>query len=306
MEAKKERSIILIVEDEKMNIDVLVALLEPYYRTIVARNGEQALRRLENPPLPDLILLDVMMPDMDGYEVCRKIKNIESIHDIPVIFITVKKEEQDEAKGFQVGAVDYITKPFSPVTALARVKTHIELKKRGDMLEQIAGLDGLTDIPNRRQFDRFLASEWKRSLRYGHNISIILADIDFFKYFNDYYGHAEGDECLRKVAAAISDAMRAEDLAARYGGEEFACILPETGNEGALTVSRRILENVRILDVPHEKSTVADHVTISIGFATAVPPFKDRPLDVVVMADKALYEAKQKGRNRILNFNDLE
>ncbi|MDM8557124.1 diguanylate cyclase [Desulfococcaceae bacterium HSG7] len=304
MQLNEDRAKILIVDDEKINLDVMVSLLKPNYRTVAAKKGEMALKRLEKPPLPDLILLDIMMPGMDGYEVCRKIKQIPEARDIPVIFITAKTEVQDEAEGFQAGAVDYITKPFSPLIVMARVKTHIELKRRGDMLERLAGLDGLTGIPNRRQFDQFLGAEWKRSLRYEHKFSIILVDIDFFKLYNDCYGHTEGDVCLKKVAGSIFKAVpRSEDLAARYGGEEFACILPETGNKGALAVANRILESVRALKIPHAQSKVDSHVTVSVGLATAVPPLKDRKLELVKLADKALYQAKLKGRNQIANLN---
>ena len=304
MQLNEERAKILIVDDEKINLDVMVGLLKPNYRIVAAKKGEMALKRLEKPPLSDLILLDIMMPGMDGYEVCRKIKQNPETRDIPVIFITAKIEEQDEAQGFQAGAVDYITKPFSPLIVMARVKTHIELKRRGDMLERLAGLDGLTGIPNRRQFDQFLDAEWKRSLRYEHNLSIILVDIDFFKLYNDCYGHTEGDVCLKKVAGSIFKAVpRPEDLAARYGGEEFACILPETGNKGALAVANRILENVRALKIPHAQSKAVRHVTVSVGLATAVPPLKNRKLELVKLADKALYQAKLKGRNQIINLN---
>jgi len=302
MHMKEKRTKILIVDDEKVNIDVLVGLLKPYYQTVSAKNGEQAIKRLTKKPLPDLILLDIMMPGMNGYEVCRKIKSDPSCRDIPVIFITVKDDEQDEAKGFDAGAADYITKPFRPLIVLARVRAHIEIKKRGDMLEELAGLDGLTGIPNRRQFDQFLDVEWKRSLRYRHRISLILTDVDFFKLYNDHYGHAQGDECLRKVARAFSHSItRSADIAARYGGEEFACILPETGNEGALALANRLMENIRALRISHAQSRVADHVTISIGIATLVPTLKDRAQELLEMADKALYQAKQKGRNQIVS-----
>jgi diguanylate cyclase (GGDEF)-like protein len=301
MTARDARAKILIVDDEKINIDVLVGLLKRKYRTAAAKSGEQALRRLETPPLPDLILLDVMMPGMDGYEACRIVKSNPQTRDIPIIFITARIEEQDEVRGFQAGAVDYITKPFSPLTVLARVKTHIELKRRGDMLERMAGLDGLTGIPNRRRFDQVLADEGRRSRRYENPISVIMSDIDYFKRFNDHYGHIEGDACLRAVAEAIAGSLgRPEDLAARYGGEEFACILPESTNEGAMAVARRIMEKVRGLNLAHAASDAADHATLSIGAATCVPSDHEGPLSLVAAADKALYKAKEEGRNCVM------
>ncbi|KPA14808.1 response regulator receiver modulated diguanylate cyclase [Candidatus Magnetomorum sp. HK-1] len=305
MQEKKDNAKVLIVDDEKVHIDVLVGLLKPYYRTAAAKNGEQAFRRLEKPPLPDLILLDIMMPGTDGYVICRNIKKNPVIQDIPVIFISGKNEEQDEAKGFQAGAVDYITKPFSPLITLARVKNHIELKRRGDILARIAAQDGLTGIPNRRRFDQILSSEWKRSLRHQHYFSIILLDIDFFKRYNDHYGHAEGDECLKKVAKTISTAMpRSEDLAARYGGEEFACILPETGLDGALVVADRIIKNIRQQKILHEKSDADNYVTVSIGVNSRVPQPTETQINLVEAADQALYKAKKNGRNQIVTLKD--
>ncbi|MBU2552122.1 MAG: diguanylate cyclase [Proteobacteria bacterium] len=302
MRANDGRPKILIVDDETINIDSLVALLNPDYRTVAAKDGPRALGLLKKKPLPDLILLDVMMPGMDGYEVCRMIKEHPATRDIPAIFITGRNDEQDEARGFQSGAVDYIAKPFSPLIALARVRTHVELKRRGDMLARLAGQDGLTGIPNRRRFDGYLASEWKRSLRYGHPISVILVDIGFFKFYNDHYGHAEGDVCLKAIARALSRSMtRSEDLAARYGVEEFECILAETTDQGARTVADRILENVRALDIPPARSSVADHVTVSVGLAGVTPALKDQALELVKKADEALCRAKRQGRNRLFH-----
>ena len=302
----EKRAKILVIDDEKSNIDVLVGLLSPYYKTAAAKNGEQALRRLEHPPLPDLILLDIAMPGMDGYEFCRRIKESSATRDIPVIFITGKNEERDEAKGFQAGAVDYITKPFNPLIGMARVHTHIELKRRGDMLERLAGLDGLTGINNRRKFDEYLESERKRAVRHNQPIALVMLDVDFFKLYNDRYGHAKGDETLRRIAGVIvRSTPRPEDLAARYGGEEFACILPQTIDEGALSVARRIMDNLSALDIPHLGSTIATHVTVSIGIASAVPNAVDDGANLIERADKALYQAKRRGRNQIVVYDGL-
>ncbi|MEO5332164.1 MAG: diguanylate cyclase [Magnetococcus sp. YQC-5] len=301
--AEETQAKVFIVDDETVSIDVLVGLLRPYYRVISAKNGEHALQRLGSHPLPDIILLDITMPGMDGYEVCRHLKEDPKTRDIPVIFITSSTTEADETKGFAVGAVDYIGKPYSPAIVLARVKTHIELKKRGDMLERLAVLDGLTCIPNRRRFDQFLDYEWSRSLRYAHSFSLILMDVDFFKLFNDHYGHAHGDDCLKQVASAILQAMpRTIDLAARYGGEEFACIMPETDGVGAQAVAERILTGIRSLQIPHAKSSVSEHVTLSIGIASLVPTAQHRTHDVISMADQALYKAKHNGRNQAACF----
>ncbi|MBF0160065.1 MAG: diguanylate cyclase [Magnetococcales bacterium] len=298
---QEERAKILMVDDEKAYLDVLGGLLRPYYRTIAAKDGEQALQRLKTQPLPDLILLDVTMPGMNGYEVCRAIKDNRVTKDIPIIFITGNSGTEDETRCFEAGAVDYVAKPFRPTVVLARIKNHMELKRRGDMLERLAILDGLTGIPNRRRFDHVISYEWERSLRYQHVLTLIMMDIDFFKLYNDHYGHAGGDTCLKKVAGAISAAMpRTIDLAARYGGEEFACILPETSGKGALAVAERILARVRDLQIPHAQSRVADHVTVSIGVTTMVPNMGQSFPDLIKRADEALYQAKHDGRNRVV------
>jgi len=298
-----KRAKILVVDDEPVNLDVMAGLLSPHYKVVVAKNGEQALKRLEHPPLPDLVLLDIMMPGMNGYEVCRLIKENPVTSGIPVIFITGKNEEQDEAKGFEAGAVDYIAKPFSPIIGMARVNTHIELKQRGDMLERLAGLDGLTGIPNRRKFDEYLEAEWNRSIRHDNAISLVFLDIDFFKNYNDHYGHAKGDEALRFVGRTIARSVpRPEDLAARYGGEEFACILPQTNEEGAMEVAVRIAEGVRALGIPHAKSTAAPHLTVSIGVVSGVAQVIGGREAFIIQADKALYKAKSLGRDRIVLY----
>ncbi|MBF0340586.1 MAG: diguanylate cyclase [Magnetococcales bacterium] len=300
MDVEESRPKVLIVDDETVNIDVLSNLLKPLYQIVSAKNGASALQRLETHPLPDLILLDVVMPGLDGYQVCQQLKESPRTRHIPVIFITANSSEADEAYGFAVGAVDYITKPYRPAIVVARVKTHMELKRRGELLERLAILDGLTSIPNRRRFDQFLEYEWFRSLRTGHPFSLLLMDIDFFKLFNDHYGHAHGDHCLRQVAGAISRAMpRTTDLAARYGGEEFACVLPETDLHGGEAVAVRILSAVRRLEIPHAHSQAAAHVTLSIGVASMVPVLEQKSLAFVEQADQALYLAKRSGRDRL-------
>ncbi|MBF0191295.1 MAG: diguanylate cyclase [Magnetococcales bacterium] len=300
MQQEESRPKVLIVDDETINIDVLSGLLKPHYRVVAAKSGEMALQRLENQPLPDLILLDVVMPGMNGFEVCERLKSQPRTRDVPVIFITASISESDEIRGFAVGAVDYITKPYRPAIVSARVKTHIELKRRGDMLERLAILDGLTSIPNRRRFDQFLEYEWFRSTRYGHPFSLLLMDIDFFKLFNDHYGHTHGDQCLRQVAGAIVGAMpRTIDLAARYGGEEFACVLPETTLVGGRAVAERILKAVSDLAIPHATSKAAEYVTLSIGIACMTPTLERHSVDLIGQADQALYLAKRNGRNRV-------
>ncbi|MFV2081018.1 MAG: diguanylate cyclase [bacterium] len=297
-EAIKQK--ILITDDIPANITVLGEVLREEYEIIIATNGEKALEIAASEDSPDLILLDIMMPGMDGYEVCRRLKEDEKTIGIPVIFITAKNEIDDETRGLDLGAVDYITKPFQIPIVKARVRTHLELKRKNDILENIAALDGLTGIPNRRQFDETVQREWLRCLRQGVPLSLIMMDIDFFKKYNDAYGHTAGDECLRRVALALkSSVRRAADLMARYGGEEFAAILPDTHSEGAAFVAERIRSSVESEGIPHEYSEVADHVTLSVGAATKIPQMDSTASEIIEAADRMLYEAKDGGRNSV-------
>jgi PleD family two-component response regulator len=195
MYRSSRKPMILVVDDVVENVDVLFYLLKADYTLAAARNGLKALRMVEKRP-PDLILLDIMMPEMDGYEVCRRLKEKNATRDIPIIFITSLSEAIDEARAFNLGAVDYITKPFQPIVVKARIRTHLNLKQKSDMLEAMVCLDGLTNIFYRRKFDRTLKQEWKRTFRNNRSLAMIMIDIDHFKLFNDHYGHIEGDECL--------------------------------------------------------------------------------------------------------------
>jgi diguanylate cyclase (GGDEF)-like protein len=296
-----ERERVLIVDDERFNINVLLDILSTDYESIVAKSGEQALKRLEGEVLPDIILLDVLMPGIDGYEVCSRIKKDPRLKDIPVLFITALDQDHEEKRGLELGAVDYISKPFSPLLVRLRVKNHLKTKRQSDLLRDLANLDGLTGVPNRRRFDEQLDEEWALSTRYRTPLSLILIDIDFFKSYNDTYGHLMGDDCLSKVAKTLLQGVgRPPDLLARYGGEEFVCLLPNTGAEGAKTIGGRLRDAVATLGIPHERSTAEDHVTISLGAATRVASGDERVSVLVNQADGNLYRAKEQGRNRLV------
>lgn len=293
---------ILIVDDERHNIKVLSELLREEYKIMAAKSGQVALNAAHGPNPPDLILLDVMMPELTGYEVCRQLKAHPRTMHIPVIFITALDATDDEAKGFELGAVDYIFKPFKPVIVKARVRTHIHLKRKTDLLDRMASIDGLTEISNRRSFDITLEKELRRIARSGAFLSLILSDIDFFKKYNDYHGHAQGDTCLRRVAKALADcANRSGDFSARYGGEEFAVILPGTDLDGAITIAEKIRTTVAELNISHAASTVADHVTLSLGVATVSGSQDISPVDLIMTADDFLYQAKKSGRNAVFS-----
>jgi diguanylate cyclase (GGDEF)-like protein len=297
---------ILVVDDELGNVEVLADLLGSEYEIVFATSGERALE-LAAQVKPDLVLLDVMMPGMDGYEVCRRLKQDVSSAAIPVIFITGLTDAEAETRGLELGALDYVTKPFTGPIVRQRVRNHIELKRARDEVTRLALTDGLTGIPNRRRFDEVLEMEYKRLRRRESLLSLILLDIDFFKGFNDTYGHVAGDVCLREIAGVLLAVInRPADLAARYGGEEFACILPETNVHGGATIAAEIQNGIAGLRIPHAGSRIAAHVTASFGVVTVNCMPAMTAVDVVSAADACLYQAKAEGRNRIAAQGDLQ
>jgi diguanylate cyclase (GGDEF)-like protein len=300
MNKDDDKPLVLVVDDTPTNIQVLAEALRKDYRVRVAGSGKAAFDIISKLGAPDLILLDVMMPEMDGYEVCRRLKQEPGTKNVPVIFVTAKSDAVDEEYGLRLGAVDYIAKPFHLPIVTARVRNHINLKLKTDLLESQAMLDGLTDIPNRRRFDEALDNEWKRALRSGAPLSLIMADIDFFKLYNDNYGHGVGDECLKKVAAALADSIeRPSDLMARYGGEEFVALLPETDAAGAKSIAERFRSHVEALQLPHQYSEASAYVTVSVGYACVIPGTETIQTELLRLADEKLYQAKEAGRNRV-------
>ncbi len=294
---------ILIVDDTPTNIEIISSVLGTEHEILFATSGRDALALVAD-QTPDLILLDIMMPDMDGYEVCKRLKADPKTRNIPVIFITALSEEADEARGLEIGAIDYISKPISAPIVRARVRNHLELKRYRDILENLSTLDGLTGIANRRRLDEVLTQEWRRGCRDQSPLSVCMMDIDFFKRFNDHYGHAAGDDCLRRVALALASvARRPADLAARYGGEEFVCVLPDTDPAGAAVLTDRCRVAVAALAIPHAESSAAEHVTISGGVVTQIPTAESSPAQLLEAADRLLYQAKHTGRDRILRPN---
>lgn len=295
-----KRARLLIVDDEAINIRMLDGMLRDEYQISVALNGEQALTRAFAIP-PDLILLDIQMAGMDGYEVCRRLKGNVLTRDIPVIFVTSMSDAAEEYKGLELGAVDYITKPYRPSIVQIRLKNHLELKQQRDMLNRLSSLDGLTGIANRRHFDGFLAQEWSRAVRNDDEIALLLMDVDHFKKFNDHYGHVAGDDCLKNVARVLSESIsRSTDLVARYGGEEFVCVLSGTDLEGATRVAEKMRQSILALSIPHALSEPHRTITLSFGVAVARPGQREMlPSDLLLAADRLLYQAKDAGRNQV-------
>ncbi len=288
-----------VADDDAVNREVLGELLKPEYTVLLAKNGAQTLERAARHQ-PDLILLDVMMPDMDGYEVLRRLRADPQTEHIAVIFISGLDRPEDEATGLKMGAADYITKPFNQTVVMARVALHLQVVRQRRMLERLANIDGLTELANRRRFDEVYELEWQRARRSSRPLSLAMLDIDAFKQYNDRYGHPAGDRALRSVARAAAAAMRRPaDLAARYGGEEIVLLLPETDVVAAGQVVAQLREAIAALGIAHEASSVSSVLTVSVGGATLDPDSQESPAALFEAADAQLYRAKQGGRNRI-------
>lgn len=309
---------ILIVDDDPQGLRLLYSILTGLAKIVFAKTGEEALDQVPQCQ-PDLILLDAEMPGLGGYGACSALKSDPETADIPIVFVTSHTDTESETRALELGAVDFIQKPVNPAVVLARVKTQLSLKQKTDALRRLTHIDALTGVANRRAFDEALALETRRSLRTGEPLSLLMLDVDFFKRYNDAYGHPAGDVCLRDIAHLLSaTAKRAGDLVARYGGEEFGIILPSTRPADALRFAERLCTLVRDQALPHPDSPVAAVVTISIGLAGLHPacgPGDEGPAArngyanvasnacapelLLAQADRALYLAKQLGRNRV-------
>ncbi len=305
---------ILVVEDSRANRLLLTQHVERFGAiALPAETGEAALAVFAH-QRPDMILLDVVLPDIDGFVVAQRIRAMEKQGDwTPIIFLSSLGDDASIEAGIAAGGDDYLLKPVSEIVLGAKIRAMqrlvlmrtslLALTQKLDAankeLVRISSSDGLTGVANRRFFDETIALEWRRARRHSNSIAMLMCDVDFFKLFNDTYGHQAGDDCLRKVATAISlNTERPSDLVARYGGEEFVVVLPETTIGGALMVAEKIRQAIRELNIAHESSP-GGRVTMSIGIASAAPGFDNPPDDLIHAADKALYRAKREGRDRV-------
>ena len=300
----ERRPTILVVDDEPLYLELISGILGDDFRILIADEGMAGMEIAAN-KVPQLILLDLMMPVIDGFEVYRCLKADPRTRDIPVIFITGMGDVATETKGLRMGAVDYINKPINPDLVKARVNTQINLKLMRDQLVMLAATDGLTGLANRFHFDGMLAYEYARHLRSGEELALIMLDIDNFKAFNDTFGHIRGDECLREVAKAMTKTVsRCTDLVARYGGEEFAVLMPDTSLRGAVIIAERVRNSIGNLALPQIDAREG-HVTASLGVVSGRFLKGTSIVDVLTEADIQLYRAKAGGRNRVA-FRALE
>ena len=299
MENPKQNSI-LIVDDENLQIKALAHLLEDEYTIYIAKSGEAALDIAEKYS-PDLILLDILMPGMDGYETLSRLKSNSRTNGIPVVFTTGLRDEEDEAKGLEYDVADYITKPFNPKIVPLRVRNLIKIINQMRAIERLSRIDQLSNIPNRRYFVERLETDWGSSIRKFQPLSILILDIDFFKKYNDTYGHQQGDNAIRETARIITRSLnRPGDFAARYGGEEFVVLLADTDQAGAMQIAERIRANIEVAEIPkHESTSETTKITVSIGVNTIVPRVSDSMDMFISRADNALYISKENGRNRV-------
>ena len=350
--SKGKQETLFIVDDMSKNIQLLVDFLSEYhFKVLVANDGAEAIEMIEQAQ-PDLCLIDIMMPGIDGFETCQRLKSNPLTEQIPIIFMSALSDTFNIVQGLKLGAVDYITKPFQQEEVVARIRTHLslvqlqkkmtsaneellnsnqglellnaeilqlnqklksEIKEHESTQEQLietnrkllgfAHIDGLTEVPNRRRQDEYLQQTWQTMSEIGAEMSLLLCDIDFFKHYNDYYGHLVGDQCLQSIAQVLLSAVRSSnDMVSRFGGEEFTVIMPDTSINEALEVAGRVQKELRQVAMEHVKSPISPFVTFSIGVACLQPRKDQSPLKLLEMADLALYQAKENGRNDIFLY----
>jgi diguanylate cyclase (GGDEF)-like protein len=305
------RPVLLVVDDTETNIDILVELLGEVYEIVVALEGETALEIVQEQTI-DLILLDIMMPGMDGYEVCRRIKSDAKTQAIPVIFITAKTDEESIEQAYDSGGIDYVTKPFKPKELFARIRTQLQLKRLIEDLElsqkelkHLAETDPMTGLWNRRYFTHTSATLWALARREQSHLSLIMIDIDRFKKVNDTYGHKVGDDVIIALAQILMESIRTSDLACRFGGEEFLILLPETPLEGAAVIAEKIRKRVENHGIELDNRETL-HFTVSLG-VSQTENLHDPNIEATIQrADNALYAAKNAGRNTLVSFSEFE
>jgi diguanylate cyclase (GGDEF)-like protein len=306
--SESESPLILIVDDDQSARLHLRQRFEGIrYRVAEASNGEDCLRAVTRLQ-PALILLDALLPGMDGFECCAQLQDLIGSTHTPILIVTALDDEDSVNRAFAVGATDYVTKPIHwPILRqrvhrlLQQSRLNRQLEGHNQQLTRLVSLDSLTQIANRRHFDTHLERMWRQMLREQSWLSVALCDVDCFKRYNDTYGHLAGDRCLQQVAAALNGLSRRPlDLVARYGGEEFGIILPATPLPGALHLAQQMRSGIKALKIEHRNSDIHGYVTVSFGVASVLPSLGLSTRQLLEVADKALYQAKQEGRDRVV------
>lgn len=325
--------LILLADDDKLIRVLLREYMEKEgYQVQDVTNGKECLEAFLTVK-PDLVLLDAIMPVMDGFACCKQLIQIARNNlalalanfdtggsslgstvitklweRTPILMITGLDDSESVDRAFESGASDFVSKPIHWAVLRQRVRRLLQqaqlykqLEAANQALQQLANVDGLTGVANRRRFNDYLNSQWLTLASERSPLSLILCDIDFFKLYNDKYGHPAGDMCLQKVGTVLNGIVsNSLDLVTRYGGEEFAVIMPQTQLGGAVKFAAAMQAGVRELEITHEQSSVSQYVTLSLGVATTIPTFETEPSALILAADKALYQAKAEGRNRII------
>ncbi|HKM34399.1 MAG TPA: diguanylate cyclase [Lachnospiraceae bacterium] len=290
---------VLIIDDSRLDTIVLADILKDEYEVITALSGEEGIR-LAIVEKPVLILLDIVMPGIDGFEILEQLKGNEVTKDIPVVFLTALSDEATEEKGFMKGAMDYIKKPFNAHIVRARVRNHVKLCLYMRTIETQMSIDSLTGAYNRRAFENQLALYWEKAIKQKEPLSLFIADIDFFKMVNDTYGHGEGDVVLKTTVSEMKKVLDSENIFfARYGGEEFAVISYGLSSGVTQLMAESVRKRIEELHIANENSLVSSFLTVSIGGCTMRPKDGQISEKIVNAADSMLYQAKNSGRNRI-------
>lgn len=293
---------ILVADDQVANVHLIHDLFGDMYDIFMATDGEQAVAH-SRAVMPDLILMDVEMPVMDGHEACRLLKAENLTRGIPIIFLATEDDEEIEAMAFELGAVDFLTKPLRKSVVRARVSSHLESKLQTDLLNSIALVDGMTGVANRMRFYEELQRDWLLCARNQQPMSLLMIQVDDFQHYSNHYGRQQGEDCLRQVAEIIYQTLkRPYDLAARYSGEVFACLLPDTDTDGARLLGRKICDEVRAYGIEHTLSHGENVVSVSIGSATTFPSHNEPAQVLLKASERQLYESRRHGRDRVSAF----
>ena len=296
------RQKVLVIDDERVNLKIISDILREDADVMLAISGEQGVRKAIEYK-PDLILLDVLMPGLDGYETMSRLRHDGRTSAIPVIFITALHDVNHEEKALMMGACDYIQKPLNHNIVQARVRLHLQLTKQRKLLEQLANIDPLTALANRRRYEEFLVNEWQAAIQHNECLSLLVLDIDNFKQYNDCFGHATGDKVLKRVGSVLATQIKpGEGLVARYGGEEFVVVLPRFSQQEAARIAKLCMSEIEALNLSYSHQGHTGQVTVSVGGACVSPVAGDSVEDFFEQADRKLVEAKNSGKNKILWF----